>query len=827
MTINKYKKTVIILIILITIFFGLNFVIARNSLNSDAAIPLNSFSESSYELTPLWDKYFNDSYVVSNAFVNASPEDDLKYTINSYKEKLDIFERKINYLTLAEKRIIEIENFGFKDSLLDKYLENINLFTRIEKDLSYVKLRNLIIGHQKRIDSYIYNQNDPLDINEKRQKKADAIFIPLIEKLSKNIIPYDSQKLVYSTSEILNKKDYGSYSIYSDGISGIESLDISGKQYLAPKPLSQINNTLFKELLNNSSTEQDINLLKSNSVVVIPINKDTKTISISYPTNNLISENWKLKTATNEGYFYTKKLDKPLKSLSKYYIKYYSRYGLLDSEKIGNKAMTLALVNDEISDIFIDSIIPNNLQKTFENVITTPDAETAALAKIKLEKIITTTAKVHADIVGETLRGPLLGGERGKPDEYSLTLFSSRELTKDELSNIGFEIYPYNDPSILLSKNEYLPWTNPINTEKPTPYFLYTAYFFSIIFIIYLLWDLIKKLLQFIWNLFSIFSKKTKIIFLLILAPSILFDIFMLPQVYDTITLWFTIFWIVVVVGYRLEGRFSYAVALSFLIICPVSLISKNEFIAEKAAIWTYMFLVVGTVQSLIELKMGSTDRVDLNECWRKTESLRRGFFAKLAVTMIPIKNKLLEFKNYLIYIFTKKRTLEESIIFFTKVFFIAIISIVLITFSIIALKKSFDYVRYEYRKYQRNLLNARIKKIEPYYVYKATKVLMRGDLFGLKNNEKQRLMSDVGEVEFQFWDDSKIIFVMPTEWSFGEHSIWIEKNIGWDGKRVTARSNVVKIKLIPIGAKMTPDDEKYFEQLKKLDKETLEINGY
>lgn len=833
---NKYR-VFLLLMILNVFFFGLHYffeknqspsVIARNSLNSDAAIPSNNFQESNYELAPVWDKYFGEKYDIQNAYVSTNPDDSFKYKLNGYKERLDVFSGKIDYLTLAEKRILEIEKFGFKGFLLDKYVENIDSFVKNEKNsVSYVLLKNLIVSHQKRIDYYIYSLSDASDTKQTYQNKSDTTFSGLIKKIDKNIYPYDPQNLIYSTKDILTKKDFGSYSIFSDDIENIEELVTSEKLFLAPKQSSEINDMLFNKLLSSGKIDQKNELLKSNSVMVIPINANTKDIVVSYPTVNLISSGWELKTATKEGYFYTKKLDKPLKSLSKYYIKYYSRYGLLDTEKIGNKAMTLALVNDEISDIFIDKIIPNNLQKIFENVINTPDAEVAFLAKIAAEKVITATAKTKLDVSDELLRGPLLGGERGKPDEYSLTLFSTRELTKDELSNIGFEIYPYNDPSISLSKNEYLPWTNPINTEKPKQYFLLAVYFLSILLAAYLLWNLINKAVNLIWKLITIFCKKIRLIFLTLVIPAILFDIFILPQNYDTVTVLLTIFWVIVVIGYRLESRFSFAITLSFLIICPISLAFGNEFVAEKAAIWTYMFLVVGTVQSMIELKVGNKSRVDFDEFLKATEPLWKRFFALLKTTLNPIKNKIINFYTHIIYLFQKKRTIKESVIFFIKVFIIIIFSVAILALSTIAIKMTYDKFQFEYRKYQRNILNPRIKKIEPYYVYKATKVLMRGDLFGLKNNEKQRLMSDTGEVEYQFYDDSKIIFVMPTEWAFGEHIIWIEKNIGWDGKRVTARSNVVKIKLIPIGAKMTSDDEKYFEQLKSLDKETLEINGY
>ena len=50
------------------------------------------------------------------------------------------------------------------------------------------------------------------------------------------------------------------------------------------------------------------------------------------------------------------------------------------------------------------------------------------------------------------------------------------------------------------------------------------------------------------------------------------------------------------------DGRYAFAVALFFLILCPFLLIAKKDKIAEQSAIFTYYFLVLGTVQEIIGL---------------------------------------------------------------------------------------------------------------------------------------------------------------------------------------------------------------------------------
>ena len=102
------------------------------------------------------------------------------------------------------------------------------------------------------------------------------------------------------------------------------------------------------------------------------------------------------------------------------------------------------------------------------------------------------------------------------------------------------------------------------------------------------------------------FLKKHRLFFLVLSLFGILIDIFIFKFTSDLVILGLTGLWIGAVIGWRLEGRFSILGALIFLVMCPFLLIIKQEAIAEKAAIWTYMFLVVGVVQQMIELKRGT-----------------------------------------------------------------------------------------------------------------------------------------------------------------------------------------------------------------------------
>lgn len=90
----------------------------------------------------------------------------------------------------------------------------------------------------------------------------------------------------------------------------------------------------------------------------------------------------------------------------------------------------------------------------------------------------------------------------------------------------------------------------------------------------------------------------------LVLATCILgisIDIFLFGSSFDLVVLFLTGLWVLSVWLYKFEGRVSVTGGLICLSLCPFLLIFKKELIAEKFAIWAYVFLVVGVAQIFIE----------------------------------------------------------------------------------------------------------------------------------------------------------------------------------------------------------------------------------
>jgi len=81
----------------------------------------------------------------------------------------------------------------------------------------------------------------------------------------------------------------------------------------------------------------------------------------------------------------------------------------------------------------------------------------------------------------------------------------------------------------------------------------------------------------------------------------ILIDTFFLKFTSSFLILLVVGLWVLNIWLYKFEGRVSIGLALGFLTLCPFLLIFKKDLIAEKAAVWVYMFLVVGVIQLFIE----------------------------------------------------------------------------------------------------------------------------------------------------------------------------------------------------------------------------------
>ena len=91
-----------------------------------------------------------------------------------------------------------------------------------------------------------------------------------------------------------------------------------------------------------------------------------------------------------------------------------------------------------------------------------------------------------------------------------------------------------------------------------------------------------------------------------LLGTALLFtiwDTFYLKESFDPLFIAILFFYALISRRFRLESRISAVFALAYLCLTPILLILKQDAIAEKAAVWAYLFLCITVFQQIYELK--------------------------------------------------------------------------------------------------------------------------------------------------------------------------------------------------------------------------------
>lgn len=285
---------------------------------------------------------------------------------------------------------------------------------------------------------------------------------------------------------------------------------------------------------------------------------------------------------------------------------------------------------------------------------------------------------------------------------------------------------------------------------------------------------------------------------------SLFLDIFVIRKYTDTTTTLITFLWILGVGAYRLESRHSFGVALLFLTFCPFLLSANMDWIAEKSAVWAYMFLAVGTVHAMFELKAEESPKV---QKFFDFVSQAFSFITYFDSCINACAKKIKEFALFSVRNFVK-----------VVVVFIVITALSLLGFD--AYLKTMSYI-------DRQNKNPGAPHIEPTLVYPGTKIILYGDRFGDNTNSNYALMKDGERIRVDYWDDHKIIFTVPLSFKAEEMKLWIEKPVEWNAETIIEKTKPVQIKLLKVTGQFTPDDDLYFEQMKGWREETRKVNGY
>lgn len=384
--------------------------------------------------------------------------------------------------------------------------------------------------------------------------------------------------------------------------------------------------------------------------------------------------------------------------------------------------------------------------------------------------------------------------------------------------------------------------------------------------------DIIIYLLPSFYFSFWYFSKKRYPSLTVLLLFIVLYDIFLIKNQRDSVFIILTTLWIC----HSLVSKFTSKISLSatiFFLSFPIITFSINQSWTEKSAVWSYMFLASTCISNVFESRIlrkykivsisifltflrdsrpirlpiyvalffiwGSIDimRLMLYMLSFIREKIILFFFRFLNILKILLKNTTAsDPPTILNFLISATRLIVFIITASMGVIVVIFIFILLIKFSIKAYMQIYSKLQAEYLRELRLSLDPIITTVEPKIVYHSTKIILYGHGFDQRSDRSSVLKllaphQQKEDVTIDYVDNAKIIFTVPLHWNTGHLYFWVETPITWQGKYITAKSNVVSVRLIPTitsySPGFSPDDEAYFKQLEGLREETLRLNGH
>lgn len=284
----------------------------------------------------------------------------------------------------------------------------------------------------------------------------------------------------------------------------------------------------------------------------------------------------------------------------------------------------------------------------------------------------------------------------------------------------------------------------------------------------------------------------------------IFIDIFIIRKGQGFNIFLFIFLWTLGLIAYRFKSHHSFFISFIFLTFCPFLLLANMSWIVEKSAMWAYIFLTVGTMHLMLEMKTNESSMVN---------NIFNSFSSLLSFIMVIDT-----------FFITFIRDVEKFALFSIRNFIKFLFAFIVVTALFVA---GFDFYLKAMSYRDRQLKNPRISQIEPTIAYPSTKIIIYGDSFGDGSNGKYALMKDGVKIRPDYWEDHKIIFTVPLNWKTGSIEVWIQKPVEWNAETVIEKTEPISIQLLKVTGEFTSNDDLYFEQLKKWRKETREINGY
>lgn len=274
---------------------------------------------------------------------------------------------------------------------------------------------------------------------------------------------------------------------------------------------------------------------------------------------------------------------------------------------------------------------------------------------------------------------------------------------------------------------------------------------------------------------------------------------------------------IILTLKYKLESTGIFWLGIFFFILSPFLVVFGDLETAERAGKWGFVLFGLGTIFGIGETIINSSKRVNLQ------------IFLERSLGFILLKREekiIYKFEQKLLYIaevlFGKRPTTYKEY-FFTS---LRICLALIIVTSVVVFA---DTKHQEVKRQEATLSHTpTVLNVEPRIVYYANKVIIEGHGFGSLETGKVKLYKNNNEeIKTILWTDSKIIFEIPLHWRIGDFSMRIQREVNLYGENKTFISQPIPMKLIDRTGPWSEEDDDYYEQLKYMKRETLELNGY
>ena len=219
---------------------------------------------------------------------------------------------------------------------------------------------------------------------------------------------------------------------------------------------------------------------------------------------------------------------------------------------------------------------------------------------------------------------PQISDSKGRIYDFEITSLSGNVINGLSISNrypILVSKYKYSGHELWKNKEKLIKFLiTKFSNAMQNPDVIFSSFIYLLPLIFYLVWisflekiirpvaGRLKKVAERLENTpLGPFIRLFKKIFIYnldyFLVFVVLIDVLVMQLTNDVTYAVIMPLWVATLKVYGDDGKKSFIVSLVFIIICPLFLGLKSLPTAEKSAVWAYMFLIAGVIQTLLELK--------------------------------------------------------------------------------------------------------------------------------------------------------------------------------------------------------------------------------